>query len=59
MHPYWKRSFIGKAINGFLTYQMASWLSLITPEKVDITLYEELKEQFKDYEEYKKQKGKK
>jgi hypothetical protein len=55
-HPYWKRSFLGKAINGFLTYQMCSWLSLITPEKVDFTLYKELTEQFKEFEQYKKEK---
>ena len=55
-HPYWKRSFIGKAINGFLTYQISSWLSLITPEKVDFALYKELTEQFKEYEEWKNDK---
>ena len=52
-HPYWKRSFFGKAINGFLTYQMCSWLSLITPEKVDFALYQELTEQYKKEKEIK------
>jgi len=47
-HPYWKQSFFGKAINGFLTYQLCSFLSLINPIKVDWTLHQELKDQFKE-----------
>jgi hypothetical protein len=47
-HPYWKRSFLMKAINGFITYQICSWLSLIIPVRIDWALHKELTEQFKE-----------
>ncbi len=47
-HPYWKKSFLVKAINGFMAYQLCSILSLINPVYVDRILYQELKDQFRD-----------
>jgi hypothetical protein len=41
--PPWK-----KRINGFLSYQLASWIALFYPAAVDKSMYWALKDQFED-----------
>jgi len=45
-HPWNKRPLWQKRILGFLTYQVASWFSLVNPEAVDKAMHITLNEQF-------------
>jgi len=47
-HPWHKASMFKKRINGFLCYQLSSFLSLINPIMADRVMYKTLKEQFEN-----------
>ena len=46
-HPWFKLPRWKKRLHGWASYQMCAWVALFFPEAVDVTLYNNLKEQFK------------
>jgi hypothetical protein len=44
-----RRTRFAKAVNGWLSYQLASWVSLFFPVEVDKAMHVSLCEQFPDF----------
>lgn len=50
IHPWNKRPYIWKAVNGFMCYQFWAILALFAPTMADRVMYSVLKSQFKGTE---------
>lgn len=47
-HPWHGRPRWQKALNGWLCYQLQSWIALFFPEAADRIMYKTLRDQFED-----------